>query len=75
MVRVKFNNSEAAYNVDFFQMPDNIVQLIGNIPKNTSGFKVYPLNDNFLGDYSDYTKIVVETNNGLQFGKQKQKGE
>ena len=75
MVRVKFNNSEAAYNVDFSKVSLDIAQLTGNIPKNTSGFKVYRLNDSFLGDYSDYTKIVVETNNGLQFGKQKQKGE
>lgn len=71
MVRVKFNNSEAAYNVDFFQMPNDIVQLIGDIPKNTSGFKVYRLNDSFLGDYSEYKKIVAEFENGLQFGKQK----
>lgn len=75
MVRVKFNDSEAAYNVDFFQMPGDIVQLFGGIPKNTSGFKVYRLNDSFLGDYSDYTKIVAEFENGLQFGKRKQKGE
>ena len=69
MLRVKFNNSEAAYNVDFFQMPNDIIQLIGDIPKNTSGFKVYRLNDSFLGDYSEYTEIVAETEYGLQFGK------
>lgn len=67
MVRVKFNNSEAAYNVDFSKVSPDIVQLTGNIPKNTSGFKVYRLNDSFLGDYSGYTEIIDEFNNGLKF--------
>ena len=71
MLRVRFNNSEAAYNVDFKTVSADIVQLTGRVPKNTSGFKVYRLNDRFLGDYSDYTKIVTELENGLQFGKRK----
>ena len=69
MLRVKFNDSNSAYNVEFARITDDIVQLIGNVPKNTSGFKVYRLNDSFLGDYSDYTEIVAELKNGLQYGK------
>ena len=70
MLRIKFNDSENAYNANFKRIGED-VQLFGNVPKNTSGFKVYRLNDNFLGDYSDYTVIVAELDNGLQFSKQR----
>ena len=69
MLRVKFNDSNSAYNVEFSRITDDIVQLLGNVPMNTSGFKVYRLNDNFLGDYTEYTVIVAELKNGLQYGK------
>lgn len=69
MVRVKFNDSEATYNVSFLLLPNDVVQLTGDIPTNTSGFKVYRLNDSFLGDYSKHKKIIANLGNGLQFGK------
>ena len=70
MLRIRFNDSNNAYNAEFKRIGED-VQLFGNVPKNTSGFKVYRLNDNFLGDYTEYTVIVAELKNGLQFGKQK----
>ena len=70
MLIMKFNNNDAVYNVGFSQEGD-IVQLTGEIPQNTSGFKVYRLNNYFLGDYSEYTEIVAVLENGLRFSKQK----
>ena len=70
MLRVQFNNDKRMYTADFKNISPGIVQLTGkNIPRNTSGFKAHRLNGDFLGDYSDYTEIVGETKNGLQFGK------
>lgn len=70
MLRVQFNNSKSRIQADFKTISPGIVQLTGkNIPRNTTGFKVHRLNGDFLGDYSDYTEIVKEVENGLQFGK------
>lgn len=70
MLRVQFNNDKRMYTADFKNISPSIVQLTGkNIPRNTTGFKVHRLNGDFLGDYSDYTEIVKEVENGLQFGK------
>lgn len=70
MLRIKFNNQKSMHQAEFKEISDNVVQLTGKkISKNTSGFKVYRLNGDFLGDYSDYKNIVEEVENGFQFGK------
>lgn len=70
MLRVQFNDSLSMQAVDFKTISDSVVQLTGEkVPENTSGFKVYRLNGEFLGDYSDYTNIVAEVKNGFQYGK------
>lgn len=75
MLRVQFNNKKSMYQVAFERVSPDVVQLTGKkVPRNTSGFKVYRLNGEFLGDYSDYTEIVGEVENGLQFGKKEGDG-
>lgn len=70
MIRVQFNNSKSMYQAEFKTISPSVVQLTGKkIPRNTNGFKVYRLNGAFLGDYSEYTKIIKEVEQGLQFGK------
>lgn len=70
MIRIQFNNSNSMYPVNFKTISPGIVELTGKkVPRNTSGFKAHRLNGDFLGDYSDYTEIVGEVENGLQFGK------
>lgn len=70
MIRVQFNDSQSMQQVEFKTISQDIVQLTGKkVPKNRSGFKVYQLNGDFLGDYSDFTEIVGEIPNGLMFGK------
>ena len=70
MVRVQFNGKNSMQQVNFSMPSPDIVQLTGKkIPRCTEGFKVYRMNGDFLGDYSEYTKIIKEVENGLQFGK------
>ena len=69
MIRVQFKGDNQMYTAEFKSISSNVVQLTGNIPRKTSGFKVHRLNGDFLGDYSEYTEIVGEVENGLQFGK------
>lgn len=70
MLRVKFNDKASMQDVNFEIVAPDVVQLTGkNVLRDTSGFKMYRLNGDFLGDYSDYTEIVGEVKNGLCFGK------
>jgi len=70
MLRVRFNGKNSMQQVEFKKISETVVQLTGKkVPKDTSGFKMFRLNGDFLGDYSDYTEIVAELENGLQFGK------
>lgn len=70
MLRVRFNDSKSMIEADFKMISEDVVQLTGKkVKPNTSGFKTYRLNGVMLGDYSEYTKIVAEVENGLQFGK------
>ena len=69
MISVQFNGSKAVYNVDFKRVSPTVIQLTGKkVPQKTSGFKVYRLNGDFLGDYSEYTRIVKTTEEGVLFG-------
>lgn len=75
MIRVQFNGDKSMYTADFKTVSPDVIQLTGKkIPRNTSGFKVHRLNGAFLGDYTDYTEIVGEVENGLQFGRKKETG-
>lgn len=70
MLRVQFNNLKSMQEINFKQISANVVQLTGKkVKKNTSGFKIYRLNGKLLGDYSEYTEIVAEVENGLQFSR------
>ncbi len=70
MLRVQFNDKKSMQQVNFNIVSPDVVELTGkNVPRDTSGFKMYRLNGDFLGDYSEYRKIVAEVENGLQFGK------
>jgi hypothetical protein len=70
MLRVQFNDKKSMQEVEFKKISDSVVQLTGkNLPKSTKGFKMHRLNGALLGDYSEYTEIVAEVENGLQYGK------
>ena len=70
MLRVQFNNQKSFRDVEFNRISDTSVKLIGRkLSENTSGFKVYRLNGDFLGDYSEYTKCT-KADDGFVFEKQ-----
>jgi hypothetical protein len=70
MIRVQFNDKNTMQQVEFKTISQTVVQLTGKkVLRDTSGFKMYRLNGAFLGDYSDYTEIVKEVKDGLQYGK------
>ena len=70
MLRVKFNDENAMHSVSFKRILKSKVRLTGNkIPGNNSGFKVYRLSGEFLGDYSEYTKISEKLVDGFVFEK------
>lgn len=70
MIRVQFNGSHSMKQADFRMIDSNTVELTGDkIKPETTGFKAYRLNVEFLGDYSDYTEIKAEVKNGYHFGK------
>jgi len=66
MIKIKFNEIEKPINVSF-SMQNNIITLTGNVPKNTSGFIAYTVNDIVLGDYSEYTTIYRVLPDAVQF--------
>ena len=66
MIKIKFNEIEKPINVSF-SMQNNIITLTGNVPKNTSGFIAYTINDIVLGDYSEYTTIYRVLPDAVQF--------
>ena len=66
MIKIKFNEIEKPINVSF-SIQNNIITLTGNVPKNTSGFIAYTVNDIVLGDYSEYTTIYRVLPDAVQF--------
>ena len=66
MIKIKFNEIEKPINVSF-SIQNNIITLTGNVPKNTSGFVAYTVNDIVLGDYSEYTTIYRVLPDAVQF--------
>ncbi len=70
MIRVQFNDSVIMKNAEFKLISDQMVQLSGKgIKPLTSGFKIFRLNGKLIGDYSDYTNIVSEGDDFIQFSK------
>lgn len=70
MIRVQFNGSPARKEAEFRMVDSSTVELKGDkIKPETTGFKTYRLNGEFLGDYSEYTEITAEVKNGYHFSK------
>lgn len=72
MLKIKFKNASQIIEAEFATQIVNghtVVQLVGNIPKNKSGFEVLREEGDILGDYSFFTSIYKELKNGLQFSE------
>lgn len=74
MIRVQFNDKQTMTDVQFRLLSESVVHLSGKkLKSNTSGFKTFRLNGDFLGDFSKYVNCK-ETKDGFIFSKDKRKG-
>lgn len=68
MLNLKFNDSTEVYEIEFSQVSENIVQIKGEIPEDTSGFFLSRPGKTDRWDYSAFTTIYrVPENNVIQF--------
>lgn len=67
MLILKYLNTKTTYEVNFLTISENIVEVTGNFPIKTKGFTLSrpTYEDNW--DYSGYTTIYREIENGVQF--------
>ena len=57
MLIAKFGNSSKEYPIEFIYHSANVVELLGYVGSNKSGFNLYTLDGTMLGDYSDFKTI------------------
>lgn len=68
MLELKYlNQIETKYIVDFYNIAPNIVQVIGELPFNDSGFTLSRDGQNDNWNYEGYTTLYREIEGGLQF--------
>lgn len=67
MIKVKFNDSSEYREVSFLTSGSHIITLLGDVPENTSGFRTYRMNGDFLGDLSGYTTVYQVFDGGISF--------
>lgn len=69
MLKVKFSNKKTFQVIAFSTISRNVVQLLGDIAENVSGFNVFRMSDleNPLGEYGDYKTIYRKVDGGYQF--------
>lgn len=67
MLNLKYINSSTSYEVGFFNVSDNVIELRGNFPIETSGFILSRIDHEDAWDYSQFTTIYRVIDGGVQF--------
>ena len=67
MLKLKYLDSNKTYDVSFFVVTDNIVEIIGDFPIQTTGFTLSRSECDDNWDYSNFTTIYRKIENGVQF--------
>lgn len=67
MLELKYLNSTTSYEVDFFCISKNIIEIQGNFPIKNIGFTLSRPDKNDTWNYSDFTTIYRTLENGVQF--------
>ena len=67
MLKLKYLDSNKTYDVSFFVVTDNIVEIIGDFPIQTTGFTLSRSECDDNWDYSNYTTIYRKIDGGVQF--------
>lgn len=66
-MQLKYQNDDSIYEVEFKKINKNIVQITGDFPVKNTGFTLSRLNKNDGWDYSEYTTVYREVEDGVQF--------
>lgn len=67
MLELKYLSSTTSYEVDFFCVSENIIEIHGNFPVENLGFTLSRPNQNDNWDYSNFTTLYRTLENGVQF--------
>lgn len=69
MLNLTYIGESTNYPVSFRNINKNVVEVIGDIPKRETGFKLTRIGDPFAftGDYSEHKTVYREVEGGLQF--------
>lgn len=67
MLNLKYLNDNSTYKVDFNKISKNIVQINGDFPIQTDGFTLSREKHEDNWDYSAFTTVYKEVENGVQF--------
>lgn len=64
---LKYIDEENLYPIEFKKISKNVVEIIGDFPIQTKGFTLSRENHNDNWDYSEFTTVYKEAENGCQF--------
>lgn len=67
MLIAKFGNSSKEYPIEFIYHSANVVELLGYVGSNRSGFNLYSIDGVHIGDYSDFKTIYRNQENSTSF--------
>ena len=67
MFNLKYLEEETIYEIEFKKISKNVVEIIGDFPIQTKGFTLSRLDYEDNWDYSKFTTIYREIENGVQF--------
>lgn len=68
MLNMSYKGDNTVYPINFMLVSDAIVELKGDFPARTDGFTLSrPGHDDDKWDYSGYTTVFRETEDGVQF--------
>lgn len=67
MLKLKYLKCNTSYEVDFFYISENIVELQGDFPIKTFGFTLSRLDYDDEWDYSAFNTVYRTLENGVQF--------
>lgn len=57
MLIAKFGNSSKEYPIEFIYHSANVVELLGYVGSNRSGFNLYSIDGALIGDYSEFKTV------------------
>lgn len=66
-MQLKYLNEETNYKIDFDKISNNVVEITGDFPIKTDGFTLSRETHEDNWDYSAYTTIYREVEDGVQF--------